>query len=264
MTGFLVSLGALVAASLSVATAERTVLRRGECRDGRRPYLATDLAWYGVTIAAGALAALVFRPVFTHLAWSVTEAPLRRAPFVVQALIAVAVYDFVAFAVHIAYHRSNRLWEFHKVHHSSRHLDGLATTRTHMFEHFTRGLPAQAAVLALGLPVSALVVALAIYAAFAVLGHGDLVLPRRPLEPIFITPRLHQVHHVPATTNRNYATIFTFWDRCFRTFERVSAPASAIVGVPGEVETYPQLFVPAAREPFRRLVTPPVAADAAT
>jgi len=33
------------------------------------------------------------------------------------------------------------LWNVHKVHHSSRSLDGLATTRTHIMEHGPRPLP---------------------------------------------------------------------------------------------------------------------------
>jgi sterol desaturase/sphingolipid hydroxylase (fatty acid hydroxylase superfamily) len=247
------SMAALVTASVVVALAERTGLRRS-ARSGRRRYIATDLAWYAVTIGSGAIAAIVFRPLFERITWSVTAELFRRQPLMLQVIVAVAVYDLVAYAAHVAYHRSNRLWEFHKVHHSSLHLDGLATTRTHMFELFTRSLPAQAAVLLLGLQVGALGVALGVYAVFAVIGHADLVLPRRPLEPLLITPRLHHRHHVPAAANSNYGTIFSVWDRMFGTFNSTSAPADGLVGVPGERETFPQRFVPAAREPFKRVL----------
>ena len=165
----------------------------------------------------------------------------------------IVVYDGVTYAIHVAMHRNDRLWEFHKVHHSSLHLDGLATTRVHMFEHLVRSIPAQAAVLAVGFPTGALGVALAVYAIAAIVGHANLDLPLGPIERLLVTPRLHRIHHVPATSGQNFATIFVLWDRALGTLERTDAAPDADVGAPGEREPYPQRLAEAAREPFRRL-----------
>src|SRR5262249_3332864 len=81
----------------------------------------------------------------------------------------------------------------------------------------------------------------------------NLRLPFHRLEWLFITPRLHRVHHVPTSSLHNYATIFSFWDRAMGSLRRRDTPAGAVLGVPGEVETFPQSFGKAFREPARQI-----------
>jgi sterol desaturase/sphingolipid hydroxylase (fatty acid hydroxylase superfamily) len=212
-----------------------------------RPHLATDVAWYGVATAAGLVSTIVFRPQLAKLAVIDVEA----FPWAARLAVAVVVYDLVAFAVHVAIHRSDALWSVHKVHHSSLQLDWLATTRTHMFEHLVRNVPAQAVLFAMGMSADIVVAALLIYAAFAVHGHSNLCIAPRWMESVFVTPRLHHLHHLPATTERNFGTILTVWDRALGRFVDHEAPAGARTGVPGEVDAYPQRFVDAARQPLR-------------
>ena len=126
-----------------------------------------------------------------------------------------------------------------------------ATTRAHAFEHLVRGIPTQAALFALGVPTSALAVAIAIYAAFATIGHSNLRLDLSRLEWIFVTPRIHHLHHVPETTHGNFGTIFTLWDWAIGRLVIKTASASRVLGVPGEVERYPQTWRRQLIEPFR-------------
>jgi len=159
----------------------------------------------------------------------------------------------VAFGVHYGIHRSETLWTIHKVHHSSPHLDWAATTRTHVFEHLVRNLPAQAALVAVGVPIRIIAAAVAVYGTFAVVGHSNLRVPLRWAETVFITPRLHRVHHAPATTQRNFGTVFSWWDRLAGTLDTRDATVGETLGVPGELHTYPQRFVDALRQPPRQL-----------
>ncbi len=110
----------------------RDVARSGP--PGQRGTIGTDAAWYLVPAGSAAITAVVFRPQLEKLAlpglsgavgWMHPASPL---------VVAVAVFDAVAFWVHGGLHRSERLWAFHKVHHLSLHLDAPATTRTHLFE----------------------------------------------------------------------------------------------------------------------------------
>jgi sterol desaturase/sphingolipid hydroxylase (fatty acid hydroxylase superfamily) len=181
------------------------------------------------------------------------EAGISALPVGLRVALAVVVYDLIAFVVHRRLHRVDALWAVHKVHHSSRHLDWLATTRTHMFEHMVRNLPAQGALLLAGFSVRMVTSAAVIYAGFALLGHSNLRLNLRWAEPIFITPRLHRRHHVPSTTNRNFGTVLSIWDRAARTFAPLDTPGNEPLGVPGELDTYPQRFVEAVRAPGREL-----------
>jgi sterol desaturase/sphingolipid hydroxylase (fatty acid hydroxylase superfamily) len=160
----------------------------------------------------------------------------------------------VFFAIHAGLHRSELLWNVHKVHHSSRRLDFLATTRTHAFEQFVRNVPAQLVLFALGFGADTIATAVLVLGGFGVLNHSNLRLPLHRLEWLFITPRLHRVHHVPTTSLNNYATIFSVWDRAAHTLVRRDTPADAVLGVPGEVDTFPQPFLAAFREPARQIL----------
>ena len=195
-----------------------------------RPFMATDGAWYLVATTANLISTFVFRPPLSKLAVPALADAISGLPLAAKVGLAVVVYDFVAFAVHVGIHRSDRLWSVHKVHHSSLQLDGLATTRTHLFEHLLRNVPAQAALFALGMPAFTVATALVIYAAFALHGHSNLRVGGRWLELVFVTPRLHRLHHLPATTQNNFGTVLTVWDRssggsCRVTRAQRSAPA---------------------------------------
>lgn len=215
-----------------------------------RPFFATDVVWFLLAIGVP----LSLRPYLAELSF-VGPARWEGVPFPLQLLIAVALYDLVAFLVHMLVHRVNALWEVHKVHHSSRTLDWLATTRQHVIEGLLRQTPAQGALFLVGLPLEAIVGALAIYVGFAVLGHSNLRLNMPWLEPLVITPRLHRLHHVPETVEHNFGTVFSIWDRLFGHLVVKNTSPYEPLGVPGEIETYPQHFVSALKEPMRQILT---------
>lgn len=212
-----------------------------------RPFLATDGAWYLVATFANVVSTFVFLPQLSKLAVVDVAGGL---PAAMELVLAVVVYDFVAFAVHVGIHRSDLLWSVHKVHHSSLQLDAMATTRTHLFEHMVRNVPAQAALFAIGMTAPTVATTLVVYAAFALHGHSNLRVGGRWLEVVFVTPRLHRLHHLPATTQANFGTVFTVWDRLFgRLVVRDADPAER-TGVPGEIDQYPQRFASAFRQPL--------------
>lgn len=238
---------------LVVAGLERVPRLRFAPSPFLRPFLATDAMWYLLASASSAVSVFLFRPALEGLALPGLDALVGGLPTALRFLVALAVYDFVAFAVHLGIHRSDALWAVHKVHHSSLRLDWLATTRTHVFEHLVRNIPAQAALLALGLPGAEIAVVAVVYAVFALFGHSNLRLDLRWAEPVFVTPRLHRRHHVLATTQRNFGTVFSVWDRLFGLLVAVDTDPDEPFGVPGERETYPQRFADAMRAPAREL-----------
>ena len=216
-----------------------------------RPFMAADGAWYLVALTANLISTFVFRPQLSKLAIPAVGDWTARLPTETRLLVAVVAYDLVAFAVHLGIHRSDLLWSVHKVHHSSLRLDGLATTRTHLFEHLLRNVPAQAALFVLGMPASTVAITLLVYAAFALHGHSNLRVGGRWLEYVFVTPRLHRMHHLPATTQTNFGTIFTIWDRLLGRLVTRDAQPDERTGVPGQIDDYPQHFLSAFRQPVR-------------
>lgn len=247
---FVLSVAALSVVYCVVAALERTRRLRFRILPAPRPYLATDLAWYGLAILATAVSVFLLRPQLSKLELGPLRAGVESLPVALQFVVAVIVFDFVSFAVHVGLHRSNVLWNVHKVHHSTLHLDGFATTRTHMLENLLRFVPGQAVLFLIGMPVAVVAPTVAIAAIYGVSNHSNLAVNVPWVETVLVTPRLHRRHHVPSTTQHNFGAIFTFWDRCFGTLIRTETGPQERYGVPGEIDSYPQQFRTAFRRPF--------------
>jgi sterol desaturase/sphingolipid hydroxylase (fatty acid hydroxylase superfamily) len=250
---FWLSVAALSLVYVVVAGLERMPALRFRVLPSPRPYFATDLAWYALAIGATAISVFGLRPQLTRLEIPPVREVVANLPLLAKFLLGLAVFDFVSFAVHVGLHRSHALWNVHKVHHSTLHLDGFATTRTHMFENMLRFVPGQAVLFLIGMPVAVVAPTVAIAAIYGVSNHSNLGINARWAEAVFVTPRLHRRHHVPATTQNNFGAIFTIWDRLFGTLIRTDTAPDERYGVPGEVDSYPQRFLPAFRYPAAQL-----------
>ena len=252
MRAFVISVAFLSAVYLAVGRLERTTPLRFRELSRPRRFLLTDLGWYGVAIGATAVSVFVLRPVLARLSVGPLREVVDGLPFLAKLAIGVVVFDLVSFLVHRCLHRYDRLWDIHKVHHSSLELDGFATTRTHMAENMLRFVPSQALLFLIGMPVTVVATAVAIAAVYGVSNHSNLDIGwLHRVEPVLVTPRLHRRHHVPSTTMNNYGGILTIWDRLAGTLVRTDTAPEERSGVPGEVDTYPQRFADAFRAPFR-------------
>jgi len=131
--------------------------------------------------------------------------------------------DLWMYVWHRLNHRVPFLWRFHRVHHSDPKMDVTTASRFHLGEIVLSCV--------LRVPVIALVGVrlgeLALYetAMFAVvqLHHANISLPSRLerwLRVVIVTPFMHKVHHSnwQPETDSNYSSLFSFWDRLFRTF----------------------------------------------
>jgi sterol desaturase/sphingolipid hydroxylase (fatty acid hydroxylase superfamily) len=247
-------------AALVLALLERIPATRFRPARLLRAHLATDavylvtgyvaaaplVAWY-VTAAGGWVGARTGVPA---LLWP-------AVPFPAQVVVALVAIDLGNYGAHWALHRWDVLWAFHQAHHSSRHLDWMATFRSHAVEHVIRRLLAPLLLVAAGVPAPAVGVAAGIFFAWAMLNHANVRLPLGWVEAVLVTPRLHRVHHVPATTERNLGTVFTWWDRLRGTLVLDDPPSAAELGLPRGRDTYPQDWV-------RQLVAPWTRVERAT
>ena len=245
------ALGILVPALL-LALLERSSRLRFRPLAFLRPYFATDVVYLATGYVAGASLALAY-----VLAGSAALGRLgvpRLAALglplwgsVPLALIALDAGNYLA---HWLLHRVDALWEFHKVHHSSRTLDWLATFRSHLVEQVLRRLVAPVLLVIAGFPLDAVVVAAGVFTAWATFNHSNLRVRLGPLEAVLVTPGFHRAHHVPCTTERNLGTVFTVWDALRGTLVRAAPTADAELGVPLEVWTYPQDWLSQLVQPY--------------
>ena len=186
--------------------------------------------------------------------WGIPRLASADLPLWATTLLALVAIDLGDYLVHSLLHHYSALWEFHKVHHSSRTLDWLATFRSHIVEQALRRSIAPALLIVAGFPIKAAVLAGGLFTAWGMLNHSNLKLNLRFLEPILITPRLHRLHHVPETEGCNLGTFFTFWDRMRGTFVRAELEETCTFGVANEIDSYPQSWLPQFVEPMRRLL----------
>lgn len=161
-------------------------------------------------------------------------------PWWVALLVYIVVADFGVYWAHRLLH-SRRLWDAHAWHHSPSYLYFLSGTRAAPLHIVVLIAPYTLAYVLLPYPEFESV-ALA-HAAFGVANqhyiHSNLRFPfARRLEYVFVTPRMHFVHHsrMRARSDSNYGSIFSIWDRLFGTYtdpERV--PADDALGLNYEI-----------------------------
>ncbi len=153
-----------------------------------------------------------------------------------QVVLTVLLLDLIAYVWHRANHVWPLLWRFHVVHHSDATFDASTAVRFHAGELLISLGVRLLAVLVFGLPVLGLILFELVYLFFNLLVHSDVRLPEpldRLLALIFVTPSLHLIHHSVKREehNRNYGTIFSFWDRILLSYLRLVSGAPVRVGL---------------------------------
>jgi sterol desaturase/sphingolipid hydroxylase (fatty acid hydroxylase superfamily) len=162
---------------------------------------------------------------------------LALPPWLAVALTVPAL-DLVSYGWHRANHRVPFLWRWHRVHHSDPAFTVSTSLRFHPGE-LLLSLPLRlSAVVVLGAPVAGVLVFEVLFTLANAIVHGNIAAPK-PVEDaasrLFVTPALHRWHHtvVAADRDRNFGTIFSVWDRLFRSFHPNDSFTVVRTGLPG-------------------------------
>jgi sterol desaturase/sphingolipid hydroxylase (fatty acid hydroxylase superfamily) len=245
----------LVAAVMLIAILERRPRWRFRPIPFFRPQFVTDATYLLTGYVGTAALALAYVAAASQLVGRLGLPRLAalELPLWLSVVLAILAIDAGNYLAHWLLHRVDALWEFHKIHHSSETLDWLATFRSHLVEQALRRLLAPLLLVIAGMPLDVVALAGSLFLAWAVFNHSNLRAELRVLEPVLVTPRLHRLHHVPRTTERNLGTVLTLWDRLRGTLVRAPADTSPL-GIPGEARPYPQGWLRQLLEPSRRLI----------
>jgi sterol desaturase/sphingolipid hydroxylase (fatty acid hydroxylase superfamily) len=244
-----------VAVTVAVAVLERFARFQRRALPFFRPRFVTDVVYLVTGWLATASLAIAWVALASEAFGRLGIPRVTAVPRWAALPLALVALDAGNYAVHWLLHRVDALWEFHKIHHSSPELDWLATFRSHIVEQALRRLAAPLLLALVGVPLDAVVAAGGVFMAWAVLNHANLRPAVSVLEPVFVTPRLHRLHHVPRTTERNLGTVLTVWDRLRGTLVVPVDETLDALGLPGERRPYPEGWATQLVEPLRRLAS---------
>lgn len=206
-------------------------------------------------------AAVVVRPVVVALAAHGVRAQsglLARTaiPSAAQFAVGFVLMDFTFYWWHRATHEVPLLWRLHNVHHFDPDLDVTTSFRFHAGEIVISTGFRALQIWALGITFPVLVTYEAVFFASTMFHHSNLCLPvgfERVLNYLFVTPRMHGIHHsvVKSETNSNYGSVFRWWDMLGRTLV-LSVPQRDIrIGVPGYLLPEQNRVAAAMKAPFQ-------------
>jgi sterol desaturase/sphingolipid hydroxylase (fatty acid hydroxylase superfamily) len=194
-------------------------------RDGRRPSdeFWTDLLYWFQPVVLGmtayGTAVVVLRSSGTEivpplLPW------LRAAPFWVQVLAAIWLFDILVYVRHRLEHRIAVLWPIHSIHHTAKRIDFLTTMRLHVVELFAGAVINGIAARRAGLDPMAVAIGLQIYVHYNYFIHANVRLRfPKPLRYVLVSPFMHRWHHATdaRAINRNFGVVFAWNDWLFGT-----------------------------------------------
>lgn len=190
-------------------------------------YLSGSLCDAAIVLAVGAVTANRTSPAF-----------LGGLPLWLGAVVAVIVLDFMVYWLHRLRH-TRRLWRLHRFHHSIEELWWLAGNRISPLDNAVAIVPLVLFLWAAFPPETGLFISTFVVLPIATLAnhwqHVNLAWNTRRIERIFITPRLHRVHHaaVHELEDKNFGALFSIWDQLFGTYHPVAdQPAEFPIGIP--------------------------------
>lgn len=199
------------------------------------------------------------------------EAPtwLDGLPRWARVIVVLVVADGLGYFAHRLFHRGGMLWRAHAIHHSSEHLDWLASFRGHPLNELLGGLVRVVPLVLLGARPGELAFLLPLLAAHGLLLHARVPWRFGCLRFVIASPAFHRWHHalegrgslvrspdgeahVPRIAgpdgNCNYAGLFPIWDLLFGTYHLPDELPAAT----GTRDHVPRALFAQLAHPFRR------------
>jgi sterol desaturase/sphingolipid hydroxylase (fatty acid hydroxylase superfamily) len=145
----------------------------------------------------------------------------RDLPLYAQILFFVFTHDLYIYLFHRFQHANKFFWRTHEAHHSGKHVDFLAGSRSHALEIIINQTIEFAPIFILCGPEAKFVVPIKamLDAVFGLFIHANIDIKLGKLKYFFNSPELHQWHHAnyQEVFHANFATKFSVWDHLFST-----------------------------------------------
>jgi sterol desaturase/sphingolipid hydroxylase (fatty acid hydroxylase superfamily) len=170
-------------------------------------------------------------------------------PAWLQGLEIVILADFIGYWTHRLFH-GRRLWRFHAVHHATRDLDWLSSTRVHPVNEVLTRVAAIVPLFVLGFRGDVLVKLTPVFGLYALAIHANVPWTLGPFRYVLASPAFHRWHHSAEERGqgRNFAAMFPVWDLIFGTFYLPVGEQPKVFGVS---DTVPEGILAQLAWPFR-------------
>ena len=165
---------------------------------------------------------------------------LSTAPFWIQFIAFLLVFDFLQWSIHNLLHRVDFLWQFHKVHHSIVDLDWIGDWRFHWVEIIVYRSLLYIPAAFFGFRGDVMFWAGIVNTFVGHFAHANLRWHIGPLRYILNSPEMHIWHHNhpdSGPVNRNFGITLSIWDWIFGT-AHLPPRDPARLGFEG-IESYP-------------------------
>ena len=168
-------------------------------------------------------------------------------PWWLQLVILFIARDFIQWNIHRLLHKSDFLWQFHKVHHSVKEMGFAAHLRFHWMEsviyNTIQYLPLAMIGFALNQYISVYVISILI----GHLNHANLSFSYGPFRYVLNNPYMHIWHHAKELPERfkkgcNFGLSLSVWDYLFKTSYIPENGRDEELGYDGE-EDMPDSFI---------------------
>jgi sterol desaturase/sphingolipid hydroxylase (fatty acid hydroxylase superfamily) len=182
---------------------------------------------------------------------------VESLPGWVQLLIIFVLRDFMQWGIHRMYHHVDWMWEFHKVHHSTREMGFAALLRYHWMENILYRTLEYIPLAMIGFGITDFFIVHIFTLVVGQLGHANLKIPFGPFKYILNGPQMHLWHHaknLPASHpyGFNFGISLSVWDYIFKTNYWPSDDENLPIGLPDK-ENFPEDFVGQTIVPFKRI-----------
>ena len=160
-------------------------------------------------------------------------------------IIAFIGIDFAYYWTHRWNHEYNILWNKHIIHHSSEEYNLACALRQSISDivqiYFFLYLPM--AIIGISPKVISILLPLHLFAQFWY--HTKLIGKMGFLEKIIVTPSHHRVHHAinEKYIDKNYSSIFIFWDFIFGTFQEEIHEEPPVYGIKKPARTWNPILI---------------------
>ncbi|GAC1481070.1 MAG: hypothetical protein NVS1B13_02660 [Flavisolibacter sp.] len=119
-------------------------------------------------------------------------------------------------------HANTFLWRFHRFHHQDEEMNSTTALRFHTVELLLSYIFRLLLFPLFGFSIAAIVYYSLLFFPIVILHHSNLsvsVKTDNKFRKIFVSPNMHRIHHSNKReeTDSNYSSVFTWWDRLFKT-----------------------------------------------